>query len=340
MKNATMKDVAALAKVSVGTVSMSINNSPKVSDITKKKVLEAVEKLNYKPNPYAKSLSLSSSRSIGLILPGFVNPFFGELAQSIQYELDLKKYSLMIGITNNSWEREKKIIDDFCGHGIDGLIIIPVNDDNMNLTHIYDLKKSMLPTVFMTSYYKGLQENCVMTDLSKGSFLITKHLLDEGYRSIVLVSGNSDLVPFKERIEGFKKAFQVKNIPIPPNAVKEASGMNFKDGYDAIQEVWKKNKPEAILAINDVMAMGIISSLKAIGVRVPEDVVVAGYDDISISGIQETPLSTVRQPIDEMSNKAVSLLFDLINNKSGILQPCYLDPSIVLRKSTKKQFLN
>jgi DNA-binding LacI/PurR family transcriptional regulator len=339
MGNVTMKDVAALAKVSVGTVSMSINDSPMIADDTKRKVLEAVKKLNYKPNPYAKSLSLSSSRSIGLLVPGFINPFFGELAQFIQHELDLRKNSLMIGITNDSSEKEKKVIDGFIDHGIDGLLIVPVNSDHINLNHIYDLNKSKLPTVYITSYYKGFQENCIMTNLSKGSYLITKHLLDKGFRSIVLVSGHSDLVPFKERIEGFVKAFDEMNLKVPNNSVIEASGMNFKDGYNAIQDFWKKNKPEAILAVNDVMAMGIISSLKAIGVRVPEDVVVAGYDDISISGIQETPLSTVKQPIENISKEAVSLLFDLIEGKPGIQDPCYFDPSIILRKSTNRKIV-
>ena len=336
MGKVTIKDVATLAGVSVGTVSMVLNNSPKVSEEKRAIVHIAIEKLSYRRNPYARSLSLSTSRTIGFLAPGFTNPFFGAMAASLQNAVSKRGYSLMLGLTDKSSEQEARLVDQFLDHGVDGLLIIPVEEPNPKLNHIYNLIKTKFPCVFISSYYKGLKKNCVMTELYEGSYLMTSYLLDHEYKSLVLVAGNPEVITFQERINGFKQAFFDRGMIAKDSQIVEASGMSFQGGYDSISKVLSTLNPDAILAINDVMAMGIISSLKASGINVPEDVAVAGFDDLSISAIQETPLTTVRQPMDEMCNKAVDLLFDLINGNPGIEEPLYIQPEIVLRKSTER----
>ena len=172
-----------------------------------------------------------------------------------------------------------------------------------------------------------------MTDLYKGSYDLTIRLLDSGHRSIILISGNPNVVPFADRIKGFVQAYKDRNIPFSNDQIITTLSMSFQGGYDAIRTVYFSRKIDAILAINDVMAMGIISSLHACGVRVPQDVSVAGYDDISISGLQETPLSTVHQPLDTMSKITVETLFRLINGERMEMKPVYLKPRVILRKS-------
>ncbi|MGI5174342.1 LacI family DNA-binding transcriptional regulator [Treponema sp. OMZ 840] len=337
MSKITIKDVAAAAGVSVGTASMAINNSPRISAQTKHLVLDTVTRLNYRPNPYARSFSLSSSNTIGFLVPDLLNSFFGEMAGYLQKEVERRGKALMFGLTNESSKQEAKLTHQFIDRGIDGLIIVPVIENKPDLSHIYKLQEDNFPFVFISSYYKHISANCVMTDLYKGSYDLTLELLDSGHRYIILISGNPHLVPFAERIRGFIQAHKDRHIPFSENQIITTLSMSFQGGYDAIRKVYFARKIDAILAINDVMAMGIIGSLRACGVRIPEDVSVAGYDDISIAGLQETPLSTVHQPLDEMSRIAVDMLFRHIEGDTTITKPICLKPTLILRKSSTKE---
>ena len=333
MSNVTIKDVAALAGVSVGTVSMVLNNSPKICDKTEEIVRDSVKKLGYRRNPYARSLSIATSHTIGFLVPDLLNPFFGEMAAHLQKAVEAKGYSLMFGLTNESSKREGRLLEEFLDHGVDGIIDVPVIDPSLDVSHFYPLMQSGYPLVFISSYYKNLsQDNCIMTNLYKGAYEMTTHLLKSGHRRVILISGNPQLVPFEERIQGFKQAHIDQGLPFSSNQIIEAKGMSFQGGYDAIKEVFDTLKPDAIFAINDIMAMGIIGSLRSCGIRVPEDVSVAGYDDLSISGLLETPLTTVKQPLEEMCDKTVNVLFSCMEGKpqKGRL---LLDPSVILRKS-------
>ena len=336
MEKTTIKDVAALAGVSVGTASMAINDSPRISEDTKKLVREAVQKLDYRRNPFARSLSTSFSRTIGCLIPDFQNPFFGELAGYLQEEVDSRGYGLLLGLTNRSCAIEAKAIDKLLDHGVEGLLIVPVDVGPLNLSHIHKLAQNHFPMVFVSSFYKQIPMNYVMTQLQEGSYLLTRHLLEQGYRSIVIVSGDPNQVPFEQRIAGFYQAYREFNLEISPSQVIRASGNSFQGGYEAIEMALHNGKPDAVEAINDVMAMGIISRLKAKGYKVPEDIAVAGYDDLSISGIQETPLSTVKQPLQEMAHEGVSMLFQLIRNREESQKSIILSPNLVLRKSTER----
>ncbi len=315
MGKITIKDVAAMAGVSVGTVSMTLNNSPKISEATKKNVMEIVEKLGYRRDPYARSFSLSSSRSIGFIAPGFVNPFFGEVAEALQATVEEKNNSLMFGISNDSAKQEAKLIDQFLDRGVDGLIIIPAEDVHPDLTQIKRLLSESFPMVFLTSYYKELPYHTVMADLASGSYELTRSFISAGLKNIIIITGSPDLIPFSERIYGFRRAFDEVGLPFDESRVIISDGMSYEGGYAAIDRIFDERKPDGILAINDMMAMGVIGRLKSKGIRIPEDVSVAGFDDISIASIQETPLTTVAQPIRPMCMAAVEKLFDMIAGK-------------------------
>ena len=316
MGKITIKDVAALAGVSVGTVSMALNDSPKVSTKTKKNVMAVVQKLGYRRDPYARSLSLSSSRSIGFLAPGFRNPFFGEVAEALQFAVEEKNNSLL-------------------DRGIDGLIIIPSEDSNPDLSHIRNLLNHDFPLVFLTGYYPEIPFHTVMADLADGSYELAKGMINAGLRNIIIIAGNPSLTPFRERIEGFRRALDECGVAFDENKVIISDGMSYEGGYAAIDKVYDEIRPDGIIAINDVMAMGVIGRLRSKGIRVPEDVSVAGYDDISISSIQETPLTTVEQPIALMCSEAVDMLFSLIEGRiiaDGVVR---LPVSVKHRRSAK-----
>lgn len=335
MKKPTIKDVAALANVSVGTVSMTLNNSPKISDDTKKNVMEAVEKLGYRRDPFARSLSLSTSRTIGFLVPDLTNPFYGEMTGFLQQEIENRNHGMMLGLTNENSRQEAKLVDMMLDHGVDGLVIVPVLEESPRLKHLYNLLNTSFPVVFLGTYYKQMPINCVMADLSEGTYKITKRLIETGHSNIILISGSEKLVAFSERIKGFRQAFSEYGVAFDESRIVVIEGMSYKGGYSAIGDIYDRLKPDAIVAINDVMAMGVIGKLKSKGIRVPEDVSVAGYDDISISSIQETPLTTVHQPLKELCSKAIDMLFKQIDKVEGADSIIKLPVTPIYRNSTR-----
>lgn len=334
-RSVTIKDVAKHAGLSVGTVSMALNNSDKISEATKKAVRKAVSELGYRANPFGRFLSTNTSRSIGCLVPDLTNPFYGQLLESIQREVEARGISLLIGLTNENSAVENKLINQFIDQGVDGIMMIPSTDTKRDISLIKKLLDDKFPLSFISSYYPELPVNTVMSDLKRGSYLMTKHLISSGQKKIVLVSGNKEFVQFDERISGYKESLKEAGLDFDPSWIIESDVVTYQGGYNAVQGVYEEKEPDAIMAINDVMAMGIISQMRAHGVRVPEDVSVAGYDDLSISAIQETPLSTVKQNFSLMGREAVNMLFRLISGgeREGIIRTSV---ELVLRKSTDK----
>ena len=334
-RSVTIKDVAKHAGLSVGTVSMALNNSDKISEATKKAVRKAVSELGYRANPFGRFLSTNTSRSIGCLVPDLTNPFYGQLLESIQREVEARGISLLIGLTNENSAVENKLINQFIDQGVDGIMMIPSTDTKRDISLIKKLLDDKFPLSFISSYYPELPVNTVMSDLKMGSYLMTKHLISSGQKKIVLVSGNKEFVQFDERISGYKESLKEAGLDFGPSWIIESDVVTYQGGYNAVQGVYEEKEPDAIMAINDVMAMGIISQMRAHGVRVPEDVSVAGYDDLSISAIQETPLSTVKQNFSLMGREAVNMLFRLISGgeREGIIRTSV---ELVLRKSTDK----
>lgn len=335
-KTVSIKDLAAYVGLSVGTVSMALNDSDKIATKTKELVKKAAEEIGFRRNPFARSLSTQTSGIIGCIVPDLTNNFFGEMISHLQAEFNEVGYSLIVGCSNESSEVENQLIEKFLDKGVDGLLVVPSSDLNPNLTAIKRLIENNYPIVFISSYYREIPKFTVMCDLKDGMYKLTKEMLEEGHRNIVMVSGNRELVPTGERIEGFLKAVKEYGLNVDESNFVESDKVTFIGGYSAINEKYKEKKPDLVLAINDIMAMGIISSLKSNMVRIPEDVSVAGFDDIAISAFQETPLTTVSQSIKTMSKRAVELLTKRINGKMEDFGVEMVPAEVILRKSTKR----
>ena len=161
----TIKDVAKLANTSTATVSLVLNNRPGVNENTKKRVLDAVSKLNYRPNQIARSLINQKANAIGLIVSDILNPFYGELAYNMQKEMDRRGMNLTLGISNNKVANEKRIVDSMIKRGVDGIILVPARDGEGDLRHLYELQELKIPFVFITSRYQGIKADTVMTCL-------------------------------------------------------------------------------------------------------------------------------------------------------------------------------
>ncbi len=330
----TIKDVAKLANVSVGTASLAINGKYGVSEETREKVMEAVKKLDYRPNHHARSLITNRSNTIGLIVTDVTNPYFGMVIDYTQKAVERVGYNLLLGISSDKMSLEKKSVEYLIDRNIEGLLIVPTHDNERELDHLYTLKRMGIPFVFITTSYKGIDADCVMTDLAKGSYELTKYLIDCGHRSICFITGYRELLLSSLRVEGYKKAYRDSGLNIREEMIVE-SFPDYVNGYNAVQTLISNEVPDAIITVNDLVAMGALKCLKDQKIKVPERVSVAGYDDLLFSSIIETPLTTVRQPIKQICDTSLELLLNRINGQTDEPKRVYLQPELLIRKSTR-----
>ncbi|MDR1654911.1 MAG: LacI family transcriptional regulator [Treponema sp.] len=333
MSSITIKDVAKTAQVSVGTASMALNGKQRVKPRTREKVLAVAESLGYHPNKYARLLSGKRTMVVGLIITDITNPFFGIIIDMVQEELARQGYDIFLEITKGSITKEQHFIKKFIEMKTDAVIIVPSHKQAPNTAHLQTLRSRRIPFCFITAYYSGVSAPCVMTDLSEGSYLLTKYLLERGHRKIMYIIANRAIPVSNLRAEGFLRAYRETGIPFSPEFLV-ISEPSFQGGYHSTSDIIKKDLPDAILTMNDIMAMGVLKKLKEHAIRVPEDISVAGYDDLLYASLLETPLTTVRQPMEQMCKKTVELILSKIEMPDDINEKILISPQLIIRDST------
>jgi DNA-binding LacI/PurR family transcriptional regulator len=328
----TIKDIARLANVSVGTASLAMNDKPTVNAETKRHVQEIAKKYNYTPNHSARSLITKKSACIGLVVTDISNPFFATLVDEFHKLLDRSGYTMLLGISGDRVATERKYVDMFIGKNVEGVIIVPTIEERPDLQHLYELRSREIPFVFCTAAYNGFSEPCIMTDLKQGEYLLVKHLLTQGMKKIHFITGSHELQLSRLRLEGYYQAYKEAGLTYQSDWVIETIP-DFSHGYKAALRCLK-DRPDAIVTVNDYLAMGVIKALHDKHVKIPKEISVAGYDDLLFASIIETPLTTVRQPIDEICKKTLEVLFRLMDGDSNDERLSYLQPELKIREST------
>lgn len=330
----TIKDVAKLANTSPATVSLVLNNKPGVNKDTKKRVLDAVEKLNYRPNQIARSLINQKANAIGLIVSDILNPFYGELAYNMQKETESREINLTLGISNNKVANEKRIVESMIRRGVDGLILVPSRDGEGDLSHLYELQRLGIPFTFITSRYQGIHADTVMTDLEKATFELTDYLIRSGEKDLVFVVENRNLLHVERRISGFRSALREHHLQLEEDCIIEIN----PDIENAVWITRNKilgKKPDAVIAINAFTAMGIMKELLDCGVSIPEEISVSCFDDLEYASVLYTPLTAVKQPLAQMCHEAVSILERRMQGDESPAIQKLLPGELVIRESTK-----
>ena len=322
---ATMKDVAALAGVGVGTVSRVINGV-KVKDVTKEKVLAAIEELNYEPDEFARGLKTNRSHTIALIIPTIWHPFFSEFAYYVEEELGKHNYKLFLCNANGNVEREKEYIQMLKQSKVDGIIGITYSDIDQYVS-------SNLPFVSIDRHFSE-KISYVTADNYLGGQIAAQELIDRGCKHLAYVGGNSRYPnETKNRREGFQnrcaeQGFDVKVIDMeePIQKLDEQLNQFFDDNAQI----------DGIFAVNDFMAIDVIRVMETRGKTAPEDYQIVGFDGVRMAQDKDYLLSTLAQPIPEMAKSSVDLLLDiLLNNESA--ERIVLPVQFVEGKTTKKK---
>lgn len=337
-----LKDVAATAGVSTATVSLVLNKKPGVNAKTREKVLQVSRRLGYTPNSIAQRLATQRSRTIGVIVTDIENPFFATVAKYLDEHIKEAGYGLIFEISNDDLTREENSIRDLIGKRVEGLVIVPTLRKLRSDFSIFDQLRALgIPCVFLTSYYPGLDCHCVMTDLERGSYLITRHLIAQGHRDIAFLALHDPrVIPAALRIKGFMRALREEKCTFRDDMIVRCREPSFRSGYEKTASLIKKRKPDAIMAINDILALGAKRALNEAGYNVPGDIAVAGFDDVIFASISEVPLTTVKQDVPELCKLAVRDLMALLARKDPSRRRFVfrsVPPKLIVRASTSPE---
>ncbi|MGC9213402.1 MAG: LacI family DNA-binding transcriptional regulator [Athalassotoga sp.] len=327
MSYVTVKDIARIAGVSVNTVSRALNDKPDINEETKKKVLEAAKKLGYVSNKSALSLKRQKSYIVGVVIEDNANPFWAEVLKGVEATAKAYGYHVILANTARNYETEAEGIKMLIERRVDGLLISPVQE---RYDDILNLKKYEIPFAIMGRHVEGLEVPMVYDDGIRGGNIATEYLIKQGCKKIAFVGAQSYNTASIERCQGYKKALQKNGIQVEDALIK-TGGIEIEGGYNSVMDlVASHTEFDGIFVYNDLMALGVIKALKELKIKVPEEVKVIGYDDISYSSFICPSLTTMRMKKFEIGEIAFKMLFDSNEqNKDEVV----LHSDLVIRES-------
>lgn len=338
MKSATINDVASLAGVSKSTVSAVLNNKTVVKDSTRRSVLRAIDELNYRPSPSARrGFRAAAGRRINVVIKEALNPFYAEALRGIQHVADEKGYLVATSTSEGRYEMEQRIVRQCTEQETDGLIIAPVLNHDTDLSHIYELKRNGVPFVLLEAI-RGIGANLIEVDNAKLSCQAASYLIQQGHSRIVHFAGPRYSQHSQERSEGVRRAFSESHL-VFDDSMLLCVGASLEEGYRKGLEFFRargNNHPTAVTCYNDLVAIGLLRALRELGIQVPDDVSVIGFDDLKILEYLPLPLTTVHVPKYEMGRRAAEMVIRLIEANGEVpAERVFLDAKLVIRESTR-----
>jgi LacI family transcriptional regulator len=331
---ASVRDVAAAASVSVGTVSNVLNRPDKVAPETVARVLAAIDDLGFVRNDAARQLRAGRSRSIGLIVLDVRNPFFTEVARGAEDRAAEEGMTILLGNSDENADRERSYLDSFEEQRVLGVLVTPLTDDVSRLQRLHGRGT---PVVLVDRVSEDGDLSSVSVDDVVGGELAVGHLIETGRRRIAFVGGPLSIRQVADRLAGARRA--IAGATDAALEVVETASPTVLDGRaagESIRERPPAERPDAVFAANDLLAMGVLQAFNMLGsVRVPDDIALIGYDDIDFAAAAVVPLSSIRQPAPLIGHTAVDLLLKEASDAEHSPEQVVFQPELVVRDSTR-----
>ncbi len=337
MRRVNIKDVAKEAGVSPATVSYVLNQkeTETISAETTQRVFQAIERLNYVPNLNARSLSSKKTNLIGVVIPQtepgkemmFGNPFYGELLSSIEYTARRQGYHLLL----SGPETNQSYMNIACNRGVDGIIIV----GSYPTKSLDELHQLSVPVVLIDTYVSDPVFHTIGIDDKAGGRMVTRYLIDRGHKNIAFVSGSiSEQGVNLKRFQGYQEALAQEGIAVEQKNLYLGT-VEFEYGMAAAQQMLARGNGEtAAFVTADILGTGLVKGLRRLGLHVPQDISVVGFDDVSLARMCDPSLTTVWQDIAEKGRCAVRMILDSTHGKEG-KQECILPIRLVERESVR-----
>lgn len=328
----TIYDVARQAGVSTSTVSHVLNGTRHVNEATKTRVMAAVGQLNYRPSSVARAMVRQETKTIALIVPDNLHPFFSELAYSVEAYAFAAGYNVILCQSEHNSAKEHAYLDMLVSKRVDGVLHMTTDQTD---PHLEPLSAHDIPVVTFDRDYadSGMRVDCIVIENERGGYLATKHLLDLGHRRLACIwvpGGKSH-----RRLHGFLEALEEVGVAVDP-ALLIQGDWSLASGWQAARQlIDRADPPTAIFASNDLMAIGVLACLHEHGRPVPQQISVVGFDDITLARYSAPLLTTYATPIDEVGERLCRLLFDRIDGKlPAERQQILVYGELKIRKST------
>ena len=330
-KAPTIKEIARIANVSAMTVSRALNNRHSVRGATRKKILKIANRLGYMPNRIARSLVSKKSDLISLIVADISNQFFAEISRGIEDRARENGYHVIFSSTDDDPKNLESSVRMMREMGVDGFIIAAVSLEEPIVDELLDQE---IPVVLINRRIKKSNVNYVVVDNYKGAYLAVEHLINIGYKKIGIISGRSSVSTGKERLQGYRKGLLDHGLKFQKEYSSQGP-FTKEHGKKAAQKMLTlKNRPEAIFAASDNIALGVMNAAGELGLKIPDDLAIVGFDDTNFSSNSKIRLTTVSQRKYEMGERGVQILIDLIENQeSDYINKVVLEPRLIIRES-------
>jgi LacI family transcriptional regulator len=329
---ANIKDIAQAANVSTATVSHVINGTRYVSQEVQIRVVDAMERLNYRPSAVARGLRTKRTNTLALIIPDITNPFFTDFTRGFQDAADEKGFLVVLCNTDRLLDREIRFLETMWQQRVDGIIL---NPSKVTADDLRQIKAARIPVVMIGSQI-GLNDfDIVMVDNVRGGEDAVQHLCDLGHKRIGLVSGMRTSSSALLRYQGYCQALQKNDIPYNEELVAEGE-FTYDGGCQCMRQLLSlPEPPTAVFAVGDVMALGAKTAIEEAGLKIPADISLIGFDDIPEVSRTKPALSTITQPKYEMGQVAAEVLFEQMDNDNKLSRrKIILEHRLVVREST------
>lgn len=334
----TINEVAKKANTSVATVSRVMNGNYPVKEETKKRVLEAIEELNYIPNMQARELTQRKSNTIGVIVPSLTNMFFPSVVYGIESELKKHSLSIILMTTSNDKDEEKKCINNLLARNVAGIIVIDPTTSNIKNKFYNELSRK-IPFIFINGYASIPNISSVSNDEAMGCELALEYLLENNHRDILFIRGK-DSYSYDVKEDVYKDIMMGIHNFNPENIINIGEGnslVTVDNTAYILSELLPKLKATAVFACNDLMAIGVINACKKLNIDVPNDLSIIGYDNIQLSALIEPKLTTIDQNMHLIGTNAASLVIDKIKCKNEYSKKIILNNTLVERDTVRKR---
>ncbi|WCR27661.1 LacI family transcriptional regulator [Paenibacillus thiaminolyticus] len=329
---ATIYDIAKKANVSAMTVSRVINNTGRVSEKTRDKVKQVMEEMRYIPNSVARCLVTQESKIVSLLITDITNPFFTTMARGAEDAAMRHGYRLMFGNSDESFSKEKDYVEMILSMRVDGVLFAPSGDQSKE--HLEWLQRQNVPFVLLDREVPGIDCDAVLGDSLDGAKRMVAEMIRYGHRRIALVNGAQDVSTARERQAGYIEALQEAGIELDESLIMQTSYSRVQDLSVAHwMELAPEARPTAIFAANNMLALSVLKSVRSLGLRVPDDLSIACFDDFGWVEEANPFFSVASQPAYEFGEQGMQLLLDRIKNREEQPRQIMLPCDILMRES-------
>ncbi|MEM1137030.1 MAG: LacI family DNA-binding transcriptional regulator [Bacteroidota bacterium] len=334
-KQPTLKDIATELGVSTSTVSRALHDHYSIGKATREKVKKLAKQWGFKPNPAALSLLNNRTKSIGIIIPEIIQPFYALSISGMEAEATKRGYHLLVCQSLESYQKELQALNALINSRVDGIVVC-YSTETTDFSHITSLHEQTVPLVLFDRIIEGLDTYQVISDDFHGAYLLTKNLLLSGYKRIAHITGPKQMSVSRNRLNGYVEAHKKAGIFPPDNYIKVSTLEKASTRKVTEQLLVLPKKPDAIFAINDPAAMEVIQVLKANNIRIPEEIAVAGFDNQQVTEYLSPTLTTVKQQAESMGKEAIKMIVSQIEG-SKTTKVRSFETKLIVRESSYRQ---